>query len=338
VVHPVTWLVLPLAVAGALGGLLLLARDARHPDARPARYPGGPRRALLAPLAVLLLFGGQFGETVATSAVASRLRLGHMDDYAPWGARQRAQAAAVASADDWPAHRTEPGREQTVGNDPLTVGGQGAQYYSSLTSDVLSRTLTALGGGWTSRGRSVQSLDNDVTDALFSVGARVHSPPDPHQTRLARLGGAPTVTRAEVPPLVTVRPPGTDVSSGFGPSPYRNQELLLGTRVYTVPRLTVRAADGAPAGRYVGVPEEGTASGVTVTARCRPGRKVHLWAPHYSGTARLGTGPEARFSADERGTKIAAMEPLGTVPASGRVRIVLTPDLRGRVPDGAVGS
>ncbi|MDT0437227.1 MULTISPECIES: YfhO family protein [Streptomyces] len=345
VVHPVTWLILPLAVAGALGGLLLLARDARHPDARPARhpgarparYPGGPRRALLAPLAVLLLFGGQFGETVATSAVASRLRLGHMDDYAPWGARQRAQAAAVASADDWPAHRTEPGREQTVGNDPLTVGGQGAQYYSSLTSDVLSRTLTALGGGWTSRGRSVQSLDNDVTDALFSVGARVHSPPDPHQTRLARLGGAPTVTRAEVPPLVTVRPPGTDVSSGFGPSPYRNQELLLGARVYTVPRLTVRAADGAPAGRYVGVPEEGTASGVTVTARCRPGRKVHLWAPHYSGTARLGTGPEARFSADERGTKIAAMEPLGTVPASGRVRIVLTPDLRGRVPDGAVG-
>ncbi|MEU2731569.1 YfhO family protein [Streptomyces griseoviridis] len=417
VVHPVMWLVLPLAVTGALGGLILLGRAERagpaerfepaeraeragpaerfepaeraeragpaersepaepagragpagrseaagrseraelgdatrrfsrlsrlsrpgRPSGRPVRVARRPRRALLVPLAVVLLFGGQFGETVATSAVASRLRLGNMDDYAPWGARQRAQADAIARVDDWPAHRTDPGREQTVGNDPLLVGGQGAQYYSSLTSDVLSRTLTALGDGWTSRGRSVQSLDNDVTDALFSVGARVHSPPDPHQSRSAPPGGAPTVTRAQVPPLVTVRPPGTDTRSGFGPSPYRNQELLLGTRVYTVPRVTVRAADGTPVRRFVGVPAEGTASGVKVTARCRAGTEVYLWAPHYSGTARLDGGPEARFRTDARVTKIAAMRPLGTVPASGRVRVVLTPDLRGRIPDGAVG-
>ncbi|HSX99047.1 MAG TPA: YfhO family protein, partial [Streptomyces sp.] len=229
-----------LAAAGALGGLILLGLGLGRRDGRP-----------LAVLAVALLVCTQFGETVVTSAADTRLRLGHLDDYAPWGARQREQAEAIAGADGWPRYRTDPGREQTVGNDPLLVGGQGAQYYSSLTSDVLSRTLTALGDGWTSRGRNVQSLDNAVTDAIFSVGARVHSPPDPHQNWFPQDGRGVTVTRQDVPPLVTVRPhtdraAGSTDLSAFGPSPYRNQELLLGTRVYTVPRFTVRTAAGKP--------------------------------------------------------------------------------------------
>ncbi|OYP18639.1 hypothetical protein CFC35_32545 [Streptomyces sp. FBKL.4005] len=319
-VRSYTWLVLPLALAGALGGLVLLARSGR--------------RARLAVPAVLLLLGAQVGESAATSAVATRLRLGHLDDYAPWGERQEVQAAAIAGADGWPRYRTDPGRAQTVGNDPLLVGGEGAQYYSSLTSDVLSRTLTALGGGWTSRGRSVQSLDNAVTDVVFSVGARVHSPPDPHQKHPSPGGGPVTVTRRDVPPLVTVRAaPGT---RPFGPSPYRNQELLLGSRVYTVPRATVHDDGGRPLpGRRVGT---GTAlTRPTVTARCPAGTQVHLWAPHFSGTARLaGTGTSARFRFAYPRNR-AAMEPLGLAPASGRVRIELTPDRPGRVPSGAVG-
>ncbi|MEU2063549.1 YfhO family protein [Streptomyces sp. NPDC013455] len=318
-VRPYTWWVLAPAVAGALGGLALLSRAGR--------------RAGLAALAVVLLLGAQAGETAATSAVATRLRLGHLDDYAPWGERQDRQAAVIAEADGWPRYRTDPGREQTVGNDPLLVGGEGAQYYSSLTSDVLSRTLTALGGGWTSRGRNVQSLDNAVTDVVFSVGARVHSPPDPHQRYLSPAAGPVTVTRRDVPPLVTVR--AAPDRSPFGPSPYRNQELLLGSRVYTVPRVTVHDDGGRPVrSRRVGTGDART--GPSVTARCPAGTHVYLWAPHFSGTARLAGGAPARFRFEVPRNR-AAMAPLGTAPASGRLRIELSPDRPGRVPHGAVG-
>ncbi|MBC2866750.1 YfhO family protein [Streptomyces mexicanus] len=343
-VRSVAWPVLLLAAAGALAGLALLARAGR-PQAPPGR-----RRTVLALLAAVLLVTAQLGEATATSAVATRLRLDHLDDYAPWGTRQQRQADAIARVDGWPVYRTDPGREQTVGNDPLMVGGQGAQYYSSLTADVLSRTLTALGDGWTSRGRNLQSLDNAVTDAIFSVGARVHSPPDPHQRWNPQDHSPPTVSRQDVPPLVTVRPTRADAHttvSAFGPSPYRNQEMLLGTRVYTVPRLTVSPATGRPpqpgddgtALRIDAPARKATAPRPSLTARCAPGSQVYLWAPHYSGTARLtGTpapGPTGRFTADA--AKRAAMQPLGTVPASGAVRIDLTPSRAGTVPDGAVG-
>ncbi|MFE3165153.1 YfhO family protein [Streptomyces sp. NPDC059224] len=316
-----TWPVVLLAVVGALGGLALLSL--RH------------GRPVLAGLAVVLLLGAQFGEAAATSAVATRMRLSQMDDYAPWGDRQQREADAVAGADAWPEYRTEPGRDQTVANDPMMVGGQGSQYYSSLTSDVLSRTLTALGGGWTSRGRSLQSLDNPVTDAVFSVGARVHSPPDPHQKWLPRGGGPSTVTREDVPPLVTVRPAAPRTTpAAFGPSPYRNQELLLGTRVYTLPRIALSGARRGDEAR--GLLVDGAR---TLTARCRAGSEVFLWAPHYSGTAQLADGVgQQLFRSDAAGTKIAAMQPLGTVTVSGRVRIDLLPDRPSRVPArGAVG-
>ncbi|MFJ9724344.1 YfhO family protein [Streptomyces sp. NPDC101209] len=344
---PVSWAVLALAVAGAAGGLALLrAAESRRTASdggsaliarrRTASGDGPPRtarrRTALAVLGLALLFGGQFGEAMATSFVATRQRYGHMDDYAPWGARQRAQAGAIARADGWPRYRTDPGREQTVGNDPLMVGGQGAQYYSSLTSDVLSRTLTALGGGWTSRGRSVQSLDNPVTDAIFSVGARVHSPTDPHQGYLPQVGGPLSVSREDVPPLVTVRP--RPDATPFGPSPYRNQELLLGSRVYTVPRIAVHDDAGEPvrAGR---VGSGNALAAPVITADCPAGSQVQLWAPHFSGTARLAD--RTAFFRSARPRNRAAMEPLGTTPASGRVRILLTPDRPGSIPQGAVG-
>ncbi|WP_225822028.1 YfhO family protein [Streptomyces naphthomycinicus] len=314
-----TWPVLLLAVAGALGGLVLLARTRQ--------------RGRLAGLAVLLLLGAQIGESAATSAVAIRLRLAHLDDYAPWGERQERQSALIAEADGWPRYRTDPGREQTVGNDPLLVGGEGAQYYSSLTSDVLSRTLTALGDGWTSRGRSVQSLDNAVTDVIFSVGARVHSPPDPHPRHAPAAEFPVHVTRRDVPPLVTVR--RTPDTRRFGPSPYRNQEILLGSRVYTEPRLVVRDDSGRPLpSRRVG--SGGALARPTITARCPAGSQVNLWAPRYSGTARLDGDPAAFFNSRAWRNR-AGIAPLGTAPASGLLRIRLTPTRPGTVPPGAIG-
>ncbi|MHC3471986.1 YfhO family protein [Streptomyces sp. 7R007] len=338
-VRPFAWPVFLTAAVGALAGLALLGRA-------PLTIRG--RRLAPAALAAVLLIGAQCGEATATSAVADRTRLAHMDDYAPWGARQARQAEAVAEADGWPRYRTDPGREQTVGNDPLMVGGQGAQYYSSHTSAVLSSTLTALGGGWTSGGRSLQSLDNAVTDVVFSVGARVHSPPDPHQNWFPQDGSGVTVTRQDVPPLVTVRP--SAATSSFGPSPYRNQELLLGARVYTVPRLTIRTATGHPPHRSHDLrpglritPARGdTVRKPTITAQCPAGSEVYLWAPHFAGTARLtgasAPGPTGRFRADYPVSKIAAMQRLGTVPASGHLTIELDPERTGVVPDhGAVG-
>lgn len=149
------------------------------------------------------------------------------------------------------------------------------------------------------------------------------------------------MTREDVPPLVTVRPAAA--TGAFGPSPYRNQELLLGARVYTLPHLTVLNAVGRDADRSTdrrqGVRVGGKA---TITARCRAGSEVYLWAPYFVGTARLA-GPSAhgltgRFRADWRPlTKIAAMERLGTVPDSGRLTIELSANRLGVVPDRAVG-
>ncbi|MFM9449007.1 YfhO family protein [Streptomyces acidiscabies] len=301
-----------LAVPEASGGAVAPGESAAPAPKLRGRF----RRPLPATLAIALLLALQLGEATGTSAVTTRLRLAHFDNYAPWGARQTAQAEAVGSADGWPAYRTDPGREQTVGNDPLMVGGQGAQYYSSHTSDVLYRTLTALGDGWTSGGRSLQSLDNAVTDTVFSVGARVHSPPDPHQDWFPQDGTGETVTRQDVPPLVTVRP--RTVRPEFGTSPYRNQELLLGATVYTVPRVTLR--------------------GTSLTARCPAGSEAYLYAPRYAGTARLEGGDLTGRSRSDLRKKIAAMARLGQVPASGEVRITLAPNRASRMPgQGSIG-
>ncbi|MEV4943040.1 YfhO family protein [Streptomyces zaomyceticus] len=204
-----------------------------------------PRRGRYGALAALLVTGTLLGQAAATTAYADRERLARLDDYPPWGAEQERRAAALAAADGWPVYRTDPGLPRVAGNDPLLLGGQGAAYYSSHTPAVLTETLTALGGGWTSRGRNLLSLDNPVTDALFGVGAR---------WRDGRL------VRAEPLPLVTVRPPGP--APAYGPSPFRNQELLLGSRVYGAP-----AADGS----------------------CPVGTEAFLWAPDVTGTARRGT-------------------------------------------------
>ncbi|MGW7200569.1 YfhO family protein [Streptomyces chryseus] len=326
----------PLVVAGvaATAGAVLLARRA---ESRGAGGAGGaasgataaPRRPRRAPAvaAVLLLTGALAAQAALTTAYADRRRLAGLDDYASWGSRQQIQADAVAEADGWPAYRTEPGREQTTANDPLTVGGQGAAYYSSHTPEVLTRTLASLGAGWTSNGRAVQSLDNPVTDALFAVGARVRMPRDPHQPGARPDEREVTVTRAAVPQLVTVRPPGPEPR--FVASPFRNQEKLLGARVYTLPPAALRAEgiDGGDGG-------DGT-----LTAGCPAGSEVYLWAPGFSGTARLD-GARAGTEAELRGrvpARRAALQPLGAVPPDGRVAITLRGRGADRLPLRSVG-
>lgn len=252
----------PLFAAGivaAAGGLLLA------------------KRGKYAVVAALLLSGALVGQAAATTAYADRQKLGRLDDYPAWGAAHDERSAAVAKADGWPRYRTDVGRDQITGNDPLLLGGQGGGYYSSHTPDVLTRTMAALGAGWTSNGRSVQSLDNPVTDAIFSVGARVRTAP----------GKDPAVTRAAAtPPLVTVRPAGPEATYNW--NPFRNQELLLGSDVY-------------------GDPVDGS---------CPVGTEVFLWAPNYTGRARLGDAPWVTLRGGQPKRR-AALTSLGTVNSPG---------------------
>ncbi|WUH57878.1 YfhO family protein [Streptomyces sp. NBC_00442] len=276
-----TYPLLALGVAAAAGALLLARR--------------GRRGLTLA--ALTLLAGAQIAQAGVTQAYGDRERAARMDGYPAWDAAHTERAALEAGAADWPRYRTDPGQRQITNNDPLLLGGEGGAYYSSLTPEVLNRTMTALGGGWTSRGRALQSLDNPVTDAIFSVGARV---------RVPGKDGAPSLVRAgATPPLVTLRPSGPAPS--YGTDPFRNQELLLGARVYTTRTL----AQGCPAGTG-----------------------IFLWAPEHFGTARLGDGPavEMRGGAPSRR---APLIPFGTSAGPGRAsHVTLSP--AGRSADRSV--
>ncbi|MFZ3498070.1 YfhO family protein [Streptomyces sp. 5.8] len=223
------------------------------------------RRLVLPAVGVLALV--LVAQAAATTAYGQKGKLAGLDDYPVWGAAHTARAGALEAAGGWPAYRTDAGRPALTGNDPMLLGGEGGAYYSSHTPDLFTRTMVALGAGWTSRGRNVQSLDNPVTDAVFSVGARL------------RPEG--TIARAEVPPLITVRPPGPEPA--YGASPFANQELLLGARVYEAP----------------------VSPGV-----CRAGTEAFLWAPEYNATARLADGPAFRLNANPPRNR-AALQPLG---------------------------
>ncbi|MEV8534370.1 YfhO family protein [Streptomyces sp. NPDC051211] len=208
------------------------------------------------------------GQAAATTAWGHQGKLGGLDDYPSWGAEHSARAGAVAAAEGWPAYRTDPSRPALTGNDPMLLGGEGGAYYSSHTPDVFTRTMVALGAGWTSRGRNVQSIDNPVTDALFSVGARLQ--PDG------------SVVRRDTLPLVTVRPPAA-ARPRYGDSPFRNQELLLGARVYEDP---------------------------VAPKVCAAGTDAYLWAPEYNAKARLADGRSFLLHGNAPRNR-AALQPLG---------------------------
>ncbi|MFD8992476.1 YfhO family protein [Streptomyces goshikiensis] len=243
---------------GLFGGGLLIAAG--------AWWALGRRRLVLPAAGLLALV--LIGQGAATTAWGMRGKLGGLDDYPSWGAEHSARAGALAGAEGWPAYRTDPSRPALTGNDPMLLGGEGGAYYSSHTPEVFTRTMVALGAGWTSRGRNVQSIDNPVTDAVFAVGARLT--PDG------------TVARAEVPPLITTRPPGPEPSYAED-APFHNQELLLGARVY----------------------EDPVAPGV-----CREGTEAYLWAPEYNAYARLTGGPGFRLDGNAPRNR-AAVQRLG---------------------------
>lgn len=308
-----TYPLLGVGLVLAVGALLLLRRAELV------------RSRVLVVVAVVALIGVQIGQSAFTNAWSDRKRIELIDDYAPWGSRQDSQEAAIASADSWPDYRTDPGREQTVANDPLMVGGQGAAYYSSLTPDIWTYTLASLGGGWTSHGRSLQSLDSPVTDVIFSVGARSHQPLDPHEPGNPQTKIPSTITRQQVPPLVTVHP--AQPAAHYGDSPYRNQELLLGHTVYDTPGpITLHDGHGnliPPDGdrfHVAGGYADPKGSTYKLEANCPAGDQVYLYTPSVFSHVQVPGGPNIRFTG-RLTSRRAAAEHVGDVPAGGHVSL-----------------
>ncbi|MGW8767785.1 YfhO family protein [Streptomyces sp. NPDC055815] len=302
-----------LALAAAL---LALVGDRRsHARVRPDQARGRrPAARVLPVLAVVLLVAGQAGEAAVNGKrieEQQRDKVAWSPRIGPWHATA---AAEVARADDWPRHRTDPG-EVPGGNDVLLVGGQGADYYSSLTADVTSRTLASLGFGHYAKGRHPVSLDNPVADALFSIGTRLRSRPTEPVRQDAPPRAAVTATTTPVPPLVTVRPSGRPATHP-GDSAFARQERLLGADVYELP---------AP-----------SRTGRTLTARCPAGSQVWFWAPEYKGTAALAGERPVGFDGRPPAVR-APMQALGTVPDSGAVRIDLGPGGKVRLPREPIG-
>ncbi|MGW2014088.1 YfhO family protein [Streptomyces sp. NPDC001927] len=289
-----------LALAALAAVAVLLAR----------RYAVGVK--VLPVLAVLLLVVAQAGEAAVTGARMAEQSLAQVHWSPRVGPWQEDMRRAVADKDAWPRHRTDPG-ELPGGNDVLLVGGQSSEYYSSLTAESYNRTLSALGFGFWAKGRHLTTLDNPVTDAIFSIGTRMRSTPSAPVTTDTLPEADITVTDTPVPPLVTVRPDvrlparGTD----FGDSVFANQELLLGSKVYTVPQQVRRTE--APGGA------------TTLTASCPAGSGVWLWAPELKGTAALAGERPVSFLGGLPSVQ-GPMRTLGTVPASGSVRVELSAD------------
>ncbi|WOX21646.1 YfhO family protein [Streptomyces solicathayae] len=285
---------------GAAAGLAVLAAGcaflaSRHTASR-----------VLPLLAVGLLVAAQAGEAAVTGARIERQQLSKVTWAPRLGPWHEDVARSVGRVDTWPNRRTDPG-ETPGGNDVLVVGGQGADYYSSLTSKVYSETLSALGFGYYAKGRHPVSLDNPVTDAIFSIGARTRSTPTAPLRQDALPEAAVTTVERAVPPLVTVRP-GPAAGVRYGDSAFANQELLLGAPVYDMPAEPRRTPAGPGA--------------VTLTGSCPAGSEVWLWAPEFTGSAALDGRPPVDFAGKAPSVR-GPMQPLGTVPASGAVRIAL---------------
>ncbi|MFF0338113.1 YfhO family protein [Kribbella sp. NPDC004875] len=265
----------------------------RIPGTRRAKWPVAAAFALV--LAVVAV------ETTWTAVVTDEARSKILGaSAAPWDDKQTARYDAIRDAGDWPTYRTEPGTSITP-NDPMLLGGQGAGLYSSLLPFSTNQLLTALGFGWSGYGRASRTLDNPVTDAIFSVGARMRLIND----------GAPQITKTQAPPLVTIhsRLPAasadTDVNA---PNAYTTQERLLGSAVYEVPEYKgTRFATGD----------------VKLVARCMPGSSAYLFMPRVGGRARLAGGQWHELSSTRRPgiNTSSAMIGLGAVPKSGVVLI-----------------
>nr|WP_272954602.1 YfhO family protein [Kribbella sandramycini] len=285
-------------------------------------------------VAVAVLVGAVLVEVVASAVAIDAARVKVLSASPYWGPAHDQARELVESMDDWPRYRTTPG--QTIGvNDPMLIGGQGSQFYSSTIPYETSKVLLALGFGYSSYGRATTDPQNPVVDAVFGIKGRVIR--DQEGTRKL-------VRNDAVGPLVTVRP--AKLWKSTDPGPWGLQETALGADVYTVPKLVPGQGSTARIGVRGGetiviapAPGDGQATMARLEARCRPGSEVYLAAPHLVGDLQTDGGwmPVLSEKAKRPGIYSGAeLRRAGTADANGVVRIDLRIHRPARVPTSAV--
>ncbi|MET7283974.1 YfhO family protein [Kribbella sp. NPDC005582] len=270
------------------------------------RSPQWVRRSAVALLLVAVL-----AEVTASSVTIDAARAKLLSTSRYWGPDHTEVRSLVQSMDGWPKHRTTPGQLLTF-NDPMLIGGQGPQFYSSTIPQTTSQAMIALGFGYTLYGRALYDPVNPVVDAVFAIRSRVIHDSDT---------GPRLVPNDVVAPLVTVRPAAPWKSTD--PGPFGVQETALGADVYTVPKLPpTKIAAGATA---------------SLVASCRPGSEVYLQAPEY---VELLIDGKWKPTLRDRRPGIYSGAPLtrvGTADASGNVRVQIKASMPVAVSRTALG-
>lgn len=297
-----TRIVVPLLIVIAVGTWLA------------SRQPDRLRR-----VAVTLLVCAVVAEVAVSSAAIDAQRSKILSAKAPWGERHTEIRGLVQSGADWPTHRTAPGAYETV-NDPMLIGGQGPQYYSSTIPDRLSQELLDLGFGYSSYGRATIDPRNPVVDAAFAIHGRVVAGDD-----------VPKLENYNVAPLVTLRPSKPFTSKD--PGQFGAQETALGADVYTLPKVLgdkdpdVSVSDRR--GRLTIALTRGAKLPVVTRlhATCTPGSEIWFSGPTFVGDL-LVDGHEwvtnLALKAKRPGIYSGApMRRIGTVGADGKVEATL---------------
>ncbi|MFI6583683.1 YfhO family protein [Embleya sp. NPDC050493] len=308
---------------GALS-LVVLANRQEHPRSR---------RVLMG-LAAVAMVGIVVGESAMSTAVADtrRARERWAKPVATSGANLDAKRAALRAVDGWPRYRTDPGPQYFAYNEPLRSGGEGPEYYSSYATKTTAEALDSLGYPSGAFGRTLFGNENPVTDAIFSIGARV-SPE-------AAAPGRFETRRYEVPPLVTVRPEGP-VAGGTAPADtvWGRHEQALGGAVYTVPEVKVTGgetnASFSGTGPWRLKPRPGKTV-MTFTAQCTPGSGLFWYSPAM-GTKVTGVDGRSAVSGGGSKSNRGGVLDLGLVPQSGQVKLTVAPSSGDEIPRYPVG-
>lgn len=280
------------------------------------------RKYMWSGIAVTIIVLGFIAESSVSSMMVDQVRYARFTSTPEWGGWHDRVRQQITANENWPVYRTETGTTFIAKNDPWLIGGQGVVYYSSLTMKDTTKLATDLGFGWDRWGRGLLSLDNEVTDTIFSVGRRIST------TIEADRSVQVHTKKQAVPPLVTVHPklfsttiPTTNV--------FRNHELLLGSKLYKIPtpKLTI-SKDTAPVKQtkktYILTPQINNKTGTfTLTATCKPGSIVYLYTPYLYGHAKLANETSGIKMMGSKASIRGPIIKLGKTPASGKLSVAI---------------
>ncbi|MEA5153641.1 YfhO family protein [Raineyella sp.] len=268
----------PLTLAVSAASLALLAATAAL----------GRRRLIVLALLVTVLV-----ESAYTAGATYRDKAKHHG--APTTLSAAALAARRAEVPVVPAgERTRVTRSSD--NDPLLLGYNGVDYYSSTLPRATAEALSGLGLPYWRR-RIGLSAGDPAALALLGIhstaGDRVNRP-------------------------VTVLPPGPVASDPAAQGTvWAVRDDLAGTRLYTVPPLRISATD----------PTATDPTAVEVTARCAPGSTLQL----LTGTEQRPSRGTVDWQGRTADWDVPTVLSLGTVPADGQVDLIVRsdrPDIR----------